>query len=267
MMRRSSSSGSSFDIGTGGQFLSPRNLWNLSVQTATVAVMATGMVLIIVSRNIDLSVGSMLGVIGMFMALLQAEWIPPSWASASTSWWIWIVTVIVRRSILGALIGGLQGFLIAYVGIPSFVVTLGGLLVWRAVTFIARPGTHDLAARRDLHAPRWRPQGCGRRHGQLDHRHRACASRSSTALISNRRRRRRFGFPVRPLVGGGAHRRRRLRRRAVARCGSPTATRGPSASRRQYAHGARHHRAAGRPHHPDRHRQPGAHRPGRGGAS
>ena len=64
-----------FNLGTNGQFLSSRNLWNLSVQTATVAVMATGMVLIIVSRNIDLSVGSVLGVTGMFMALLQQEWI------------------------------------------------------------------------------------------------------------------------------------------------------------------------------------------------
>src|SRR5687768_14728369 len=50
-----------FHILTGGLFLTPRNLWNLSVQTASVAVMATGMVLVIVTRNIDLSVGSILG--------------------------------------------------------------------------------------------------------------------------------------------------------------------------------------------------------------
>ena len=74
-----------FNIGTGGQFLSARNLWNLSVQTATVAVMATGMVLIIVSRNIDLSVGSMMGLIGMFMALVQTEWTHSSWAWESTT--------------------------------------------------------------------------------------------------------------------------------------------------------------------------------------
>ena len=52
---------------SGGTFLTPRNLWNLTVQTSVVAIMATGMVLIIVSRNIDLSVGSMLGFVGMIM--------------------------------------------------------------------------------------------------------------------------------------------------------------------------------------------------------
>ena len=66
-------------------FLTPRNLWNLSVQSASVAIMATGMVLIIVSRNIDLSVGSMLGFIGMVMAMIQAEWLPRPSGSASTS--------------------------------------------------------------------------------------------------------------------------------------------------------------------------------------
>src|SRR5262245_61563715 len=53
-----------FNFMSNGAFLSPRNLWNLSVQTSSIAIMATGMVLIIVSRNIDLSVGSMLGFIG-----------------------------------------------------------------------------------------------------------------------------------------------------------------------------------------------------------
>ena len=61
---------------SGGLFLTPRNLWNLSVQTASVAVMATGMVLVIVTRNIDLSVGSMLGFVGMIMGVLQAEILP-----------------------------------------------------------------------------------------------------------------------------------------------------------------------------------------------
>ena len=65
-----------FHFMSGGTFLTPRNLWNLSVQTASVAIMATGMVLVIVSRNIDLSVGSMLGAIGVAIALLQAEILP-----------------------------------------------------------------------------------------------------------------------------------------------------------------------------------------------
>ena len=84
-----------FDIAPDGKFLSPRNLWNLSVQTAAVAVMATGMVLIIVSRNIDLSVGSMVGVIGMVMALLQARLIPTTLGLGFEQPYTWIVTVVV----------------------------------------------------------------------------------------------------------------------------------------------------------------------------
>src|SRR5579872_3519378 len=57
-----------FQVASGGLFLSSRNLWNLSVQSASIAIMATGMVLIIVSRNIDLSVGSLLGFLGYTMA-------------------------------------------------------------------------------------------------------------------------------------------------------------------------------------------------------
>ena len=62
-----------FNILTGGDFLTARNLWNLSVQSTSIAIMATGMVLIIVSRNIDLSVGSLLGFLGYTMALVQTD--------------------------------------------------------------------------------------------------------------------------------------------------------------------------------------------------
>src|SRR5439155_67392 len=65
-----------FGIVSGGTFLTPRNLWNLSVQSASIAIMATGMVLVIVSRNIDLSVGSLLGFLGYTMAMVQSVWIP-----------------------------------------------------------------------------------------------------------------------------------------------------------------------------------------------
>jgi D-xylose transport system permease protein len=121
-----------FHFWTGGTFLTPRNLWNLSVQTATVAIMATGMVLIIVSRNIDLSVGSVLGAVGMAMAMLQRE-ILPDWIGYD-HWAMWIIALAAGLA-LGALIGGLHGFIIAYVGVPSFIVTLGGLLVWRGVAW------------------------------------------------------------------------------------------------------------------------------------
>src|SRR6266508_6855019 len=65
-----------FNIKSGGDFLTARNLWNLSVQSASIAIMATGMVLVIVSRNIDLSVGSLLGFLGYTMAVVQVQWIP-----------------------------------------------------------------------------------------------------------------------------------------------------------------------------------------------
>jgi D-xylose transport system permease protein len=117
-----------------GLFLSPRNLWNLSVQSAAVAIMTTGMVLIIVSRNIDLSIGSVLAVVALVMALLQTDWIPNGLGVGLNQPYTWIVVVVIGIA-LGALIGAFHGFLIAYFGIPSFIVTLGGLLAWRGVSF------------------------------------------------------------------------------------------------------------------------------------
>ena len=74
-----------FNVLSNCDFLTSRNLWNLSVQSTSIAIMATGMVLVIVSRNIDLSIGSTLGFTGMFMAMVQAEWLPKRSASGSTS--------------------------------------------------------------------------------------------------------------------------------------------------------------------------------------
>ena len=123
-----------FHIWSHGLFLSPRNLWNLSVQSAAVAIMTTGMTLIIVSRNIDLSIGSVLAVVALVMALLQTDWIPNVLGVGLNQPYTWIVALLIGIA-LGALIGALHGFLIAYFGIPSFIVTLGGLLVWRGVSF------------------------------------------------------------------------------------------------------------------------------------
>lgn len=120
-----------------GAFLTPRNLWNLSVQTASIGIMATGMVLVIITRNIDLSVGSIVGVVGMYAGLLQVEWLPPSMGLGNPA--IWIIAVVFAIA-LGALIGMLQGAMIAYLTIPSFIVTLGGLMVWRGAAFLASSG-------------------------------------------------------------------------------------------------------------------------------
>ena len=121
----------------GGAFLTPRNLWNLSVQTSSIGIMATGMVLVIVTRNIDLSVGSMIGVTGMVMGILQVDVLPQYLGLGH--WSIWIITASVGM-ILGALIGAFHGWLIAYLAIPSFIVTLGGLMVWRGAAFLANNG-------------------------------------------------------------------------------------------------------------------------------
>ena len=84
-----------FNLLSDGLFLTPRILWNLSVQSAAVAVMTTGMVLIIVSRNIDLSIGSVLGFTAMVMGLLQAEWLPDIFGLGLNQPGTWIIVVIV----------------------------------------------------------------------------------------------------------------------------------------------------------------------------
>lgn len=120
-----------------GSFLTPRNLWNLSVQTSSIGIMSTGMVLVIITRNIDLSVGSMIGVIGMAMGLLQVE-ILPQYVGLG-HWSIWILAVITGL-VLGTVIGAFHGWLIAYRKIPAFIVTLGGLMVWRGMAFLSANG-------------------------------------------------------------------------------------------------------------------------------
>jgi D-xylose transport system permease protein len=129
-----------FHIRSGGDFLTSRNLWNLSVQSTSIAIMATGMVLIIVSRNIDLSVGSLLGFLGYTMALVQTDGMIAFFGFDVTiggledSSYAWVVALAVG-AVLGALLGGLTGFIVAYGGVPSFIVTLGGFLVWRGAIF------------------------------------------------------------------------------------------------------------------------------------
>jgi D-xylose transport system permease protein len=126
-----------FHILSNGLFLTPRNLWNLSVQSASVAVMATGMVLVIVTRNIDLSVGSVLGFVGMIMGVVQAEILPDFLGFGHPAIW---VLALAAGLLVGLAIGAFQGYLIAYLGIPAFIVTLGGLLVWRGAAWWVTSG-------------------------------------------------------------------------------------------------------------------------------
>ncbi|NRA20676.1 MAG: sugar ABC transporter permease [Oceanospirillaceae bacterium] len=121
------------NLATDGIFLTARNLYNLSVQSSVVGIMATGMVLVIVARHIDLSVGSIVGFTGMMIAWLQVEMFPV------TAAWNWPFTVVIGL-LLGAVIGTLQGYWIAYKAIPAFVVTLGGLLIYRGAAFMVTDG-------------------------------------------------------------------------------------------------------------------------------
>ncbi len=184
-----------FDILSGGLFLTPRNLWNLSVQSASIGIMATGMVLVIVTRNIDLSVGSVLGFVGMMMGAFQAEWLPPLLGFDHPA--TWILTLLFGIAI-GVSIGALQGTIIAYLGVPAFIVTLGGLLVWRGAAWWVTSGrtVAPLDSTFSLMG------------GGADGAIGATASWIVAALaccgliyliIYNRAQRKRFQFPLRPL--------------------------------------------------------------------
>ena len=119
-----------FSIATGGNFLTPRNIFNLTVQTVSVAIMATGMVFVIVTRNIDLSVGALLAICSAVIAMVQARWLPGYFGFEFGSPWIAPLAVL-SGLIVGTLIGAFNGILIGYQMIPAFIVTLGGFLVWR----------------------------------------------------------------------------------------------------------------------------------------
>lgn len=189
-----------FNIAGHGTFLTARNLWNLSVQSASIAIMATGMVMIIVSRNIDLSVGSMLAFVGYTMAMLQSEWIPQVFGDQPQPW-IWIVTLLAGLA-LGAVVGSIQGFLVAYGGVPSFIVTLGGLLVWRGLIFRYAQG--QTIAPLDQTFQMLGGGTVGTNVGALgDVGSWVLGGIACAAIIGSlafaRRRKRRYGFPTRPL--------------------------------------------------------------------
>ena len=120
-----------------GAFLTPRNLWNLSVQTASIGIMATGMVLVIVTRNIDLSVGSVIGFCAIIMGVMQVYVLPQYLGLGHPL--LWIIAILCGLAV-GTLIGAFHGWMIAYLKIPSFIVTLGGLLVWRGAAFLVARG-------------------------------------------------------------------------------------------------------------------------------
>ncbi|MBU1249442.1 MAG: sugar ABC transporter permease, partial [Proteobacteria bacterium] len=118
---------------TDGIFFTARNLYNLAVQTSVVGIMATGMVMVIVARHIDLAVGSIVGFVGMVIAFLQVNYFTLGAA------WNWPTTIVIGL-ILGAIIGLFQGWWIAFRGVPAFVVTLAGLLMFRGAAYLVTDG-------------------------------------------------------------------------------------------------------------------------------
>jgi len=111
-----------FQVWTSGILLKPLNVTNIVQQNGYILILAIGMVIVIISGHIDLSVGSIAGFIGAMSGVLMVRNDMP-----------WLLGVAVCVGIR-ALIGAWQGFWIAYVGIPSFIVTLGGMLVFRGAT-------------------------------------------------------------------------------------------------------------------------------------
>lgn len=104
-------------------FLSPGNLTNIVLQYSYILVLAIGMLFVILLGQIDLSVGSVVAVTGALSAVLVIK--------NGMPWWVGVIAAIV----LGLVIGAWQGFWVAYVGIPGFIVTLAGMLLFRGLTF------------------------------------------------------------------------------------------------------------------------------------
>lgn len=104
-----------------GLFLQPRNFSNLMRQASVTGVLAVGMLMVIVAGQIDLSVGSVVGLAGGIAAIVQG------WYGYG------LVPSLAAGLAVGLAIGAAQGALVAYVNIPAFIVTLGGLLAWRGV--------------------------------------------------------------------------------------------------------------------------------------
>lgn len=113
-----------FQVLTAGRLLMPGNVNNLIQQNAYVLILAIGMVMVIIAGHIDLSVGSVVAMVGAVSAIGMQQWGLPWWAA------------VLIALVVGAVVGAWQGFWIAYVGIPAFIVTLAGMLLFRGLTYL-----------------------------------------------------------------------------------------------------------------------------------
>ena len=117
-----------FQILTHGRLLLPGNVNNLIQQNAYVLILAIGMVIVIIAGHIDLSVGSVVAMVGAVTAISMGSWGLPWWAA------------VIIALLVGALVGAWQGFWVAFVGIPAFIVTLAGMLIFRGLTLVLLTG-------------------------------------------------------------------------------------------------------------------------------
>lgn len=117
-----------FQILTEGVLLRPLNITNLIQQNSYVLILAVGMLLCILTGNVDLSVGSIVAFVGAVSATFIVSWGMPT------------IPAIVLSLLIGGLIGAWQGFWIAYVRIPAFIVTLAGMLIFRGLTMVILKG-------------------------------------------------------------------------------------------------------------------------------
>lgn len=152
-----------FQVMTEGRLLQPNNVTSLVQQNAYVLILAVGMLMIIVAGHIDLSVGSVVAAVGGVIGVLMADYHVNPWIAAFLA------------LVVGAAVGAWQGFWVAFVGVPAFIVTLGGMLIFRGVALVRGlhacgfrlPVSGDLERRRSgiggfrraarrIHLDRWR---------------------------------------------------------------------------------------------------------------
>ncbi|KIS27582.1 ABC transporter permease [Arthrobacter sp. SPG23] len=113
-----------FGVLTGGASLGPGNITNIVLQYSYILILAIGMVIVIIAGHIDLSVGSVVALTGAVSAVVVIQYGQP--------WWVGVIAALVT----GLLIGAWHGYWVAYVGIPAFIVTLAGMLLFRGLTLV-----------------------------------------------------------------------------------------------------------------------------------
>ena len=186
-----------FNILSGGTLIQPTNMITMAVQAAGIAIIATGMVLVIVSRNIDLSVGSLVGLIAMTYALLMTDWFPRIFGLGPDVPFQWVLALAIGIG-LGAGVGAIQGFIIAYIGVPSFIVTLGGLLSIRGLVWYQSNGAAVIGL-----DPTFQLMGGGALGSVGELITWILGIVGCVAIVgllyNSRRQRRRYGFPTRPM--------------------------------------------------------------------